>query len=563
MAPPFSSTASTNSVQQRTSTTAHAVVAVLEKYGVRWVFGVPGEETLALVEALRTSRIEFVPTRHEQHAAFMAATIGRLTGNPGVCLSTLGPGATNLVTGLAHAKLGGYPLLALTGQKAVQGNRQGGFQLLDIGSILRPVTKWSRSVLDPADAPAVVRHAFSKATEGRPGPVHIELPTDIARAEYKRALPPTPDAPPSRAESDQIARVADRIARARRPILIISGGAQRPGVPAALRRLVTSGRLYAVATQLGKGALPDDHPRSMGSLGIHAEDYPHLALEDADLVITVGYHVAEYPPSVWNPERNKQIIHIGTDRGGEDPWYTPDQEVIGDVRWALDALAERLPANPDEAHGTAGLRQRIFDSLYCQDCAPSYPPTPRSIVRAVRELLEDRDVVSLDNGIYKIWFARLYECRRPNGLLLDNALATMGAGLAMAMASKMVQPKRKHVAVVGDGGLMMNVQDLETAVRLDLDLVVLVLTDGGYGFIRWKQQTEDFPEHGVEFGNPDFVALAESLGARGLRVKRHDELRTTLKTALTNPGVHVIECPIDYTANEELTQLLEHEPETP
>ena len=528
-------------------------VRCLEEEGVEYVFGLPGEENLDLLESLRTSSIQLIVTRHEQHAAFMAATYGRLTGRAGVCLSTLGPGATNLVTGIAQAQLGGMPLVAITGQKAIKNNWQGTFQLIDVVGTLQPLTKWNDTVVSGRTIPRLVRHAFKVAENERPGAVHLELPEDVAGEEVKRCRPqrrvqlrrPVPD-------DKAIDQAVTMIRQSRTPILLVSAGANRKRIGKQLRLFAEATEIPVVSTQMGKGVLPDDHPQSLFSLGIHSKDYVHAAIEVADLIITVGYTIVEYPPAVWNEDLEKQILHIDFRQAEPDEYYSPDLEVIGDVSYALWAIREGLDHATFCDARLKRLRGFIDEKLHRQAADATFPPGPQRVVREVREFMGRDDIVCLDNGLYKLWFARMYETYAENTLLVDNALATMGAGLASAMAARLVHPERTVLAVCGDGGFMMNSQDLETAVRLHQDLIVLVLRDDAYGFIRWKQQDMGFEDFGMDFGNPDFVRYAEAYGARGLRVEAVDQLEVRLREAKASGGVVLIDCPIDYSVNSEM-----------
>jgi acetolactate synthase-1/2/3 large subunit len=535
-------------------------VRCLENEGVEYIFGVPGEENLDLLESLRPSSIRLIVTRHEQHAAFMAAAYGRLTGKAGVCLSTLGPGATNLVTGLAQAKLGGMPLVAITGQKGVRDNWQGTFQLVDVVGTFRPLTKWNTSIAAARTIPRFVRHAFKLAEEERPGPVHLELPEDVAGEDLPETAPhrrvrlrrPVPD-------GKGVREAADLVRGARRPLLIVCSGANRKRVGKQLRHLVERSGIYAVSTQMGKGVLPEDHPQSLFGLGIHKRDYVHCAIESADLIITVGYNIVEYPPAVWNERKEKKILHVDFLPAEPDEFYNPDCELTGDISYSLWALAEALAGARFDAAPMARLRAAIHDKLFGHVPDTCFPHKPQHIVQDVRAAMGREDIVSLDNGIYKLWFARMYKTYADNTLLLDNALATMGAGLAAAMAAKLVHPERRALAVVGDGGFMMNSQDLETAVRLKLDLVILLLRDDGYGFIEWKQRGMGFAEFGMRFGNPDFVKYAEAYGAKGLRATADEGLGELLRRAFALGGPVLIDCPVDYSENARLSQDLYQE----
>ena len=528
-------------------------VKCLEEEGVEYVFGVPGEENLDLVESLRTSAIRLIVTRHEQHAAFMAATYGRLTGKAGVCLATLGPGATNLVTGIAYAQLCGMPLVALTGQKSLHDNWQGNFQLVDVVGTFRPLTKWNTSIVAGQTIPRFVRQAFKVAEGERPGAVHLELPEDVAsQSVAEPRIPPRVRLRRPVPDDKAIRLAAERIRAATNPMMIVSAGANRKRIGKQLHRFLEKTGIYAVTTQMGKGVLSDDSPYSLFTLGIHKQDYVHSALDTADVVLTVGYDIVEYPPAVWNARRDKSIIHIDFNVAEPDEHYQPEIEVIGDISHSLWAIYSQLDGAAFDNTHLAALRARLDAALHPEICEHSYPPKPQQIVHDVRRAMGREDVICLDNGIYKLWFARLYKTYHENTVLLDNALATMGAGLGSAMAAKMVWPDRRVMAVCGDGGFMMNSQDLETAVRLGLDLVVLLLRDDAYGFIRWKQAGMGFADYGMQLGNPDFVRYAEAYGARGLRLAEGDRLTEMLLQAFELGGTVLVDCPIDYSENARL-----------
>ncbi len=532
-------------------------VKCLDEERVEYVFGVPGEENLDLVESLRTSSIRLIVTRHEQHAAFMAATYGRLTGKAGVCLATLGPGATNLLTGIAHAQLCGMPLVAITGQKSLHANWQGNFQLVDVVATFRPLTKWNTSIVAGRTIPRFVRNAFKVAESERPGAVHLELPEDVASesVDDPRVQPRVRLRRPV-ADDKAIRLAADRLHKARNPMLIVSAGANRKRISKQLHRFLEATGTYAVTTQMGKGVVSDDSPYSLFTLGIHKKDFVHTALDTADVVVTVGYDIVEYPPSVWNRDRDKAIIHVDFNIAEPDECYQPEIEVIGDISYSLWAIHSQLEGVQFDTAHLAELRDRVEKALHPETCARSHPPKPQQIVHEVRRVMAPEDVICLDNGIYKLWFARMYKTYRENTVLLDNALATMGAGLASAMAAKMVSPERRVLAICGDGGFMMNSQDLETSVRLGLDLVVLILRDDAYGFIRWKQAGMNFADYGMSFGNPDFVKYAEAYGAQGLRVEADDRLFDVLEAAFELGGTVLVDCPIDYSENAQLNAEL-------
>lgn len=523
-------------------------VKQLEEEGVEYIFGLPGEENLDLLESLRTSHIKLVITRHEQTAAFMAATYGRLTGRAGVCFSTLGPGATNLVTGVAHAQLIGAPLVAITGQKAVRDNWQAAFQLIDVVRLMQPVTKHACSIADPGTIPTVLRNAFKLAQAERPGAVHVELPEDVADADT-----PAPVQKPGhgrRPVPDQkmIDGAAGLINRSLHPLMILSAGANRKLVSREIREFVERTGIHVVHTQMGKGVLSDDSPYSLFATGIHKRDYVNCGIDRADLIITVGYNIVEYPPFVWNSELRKKIVHIDFAEAAVDRYYNPAIELVGDVASSLRLLAPKIEKRDGDLYQS--LRKFLEEKL-AAPCDMTWPPTPRVVVQHVRGVLGHDDIVTLDNGIYKLWFSRLYRTYRPNTFLLDNALATMGAGLPAAIAAKLVHPERRVLAVVGDGGFMMNAQELETALRLNAALVVLILNDNAFGFIKWKQQNKGFRSFGLDYGNPDFARFAEAHGAVGMKLEKGQDLGEVLEGAFVKKKVVVIECPIDYSVNYE------------
>jgi acetolactate synthase-1/2/3 large subunit len=526
--------------------TSDLLVRQLEEEGVRHVFGLPGEENLSFLESLRTSRITVHITRHEQAAAFQAATYGRLTGKAGVCFSTLGPGATNLVTGIAHAQLIGAPLVAITGQKALRDNRQARFQLIDVVDLMSPITKRSTSVADPGTVATVVRNAFKVAEAERPGAVHIELPEDVAESMTDAATqPPGASRRPS-PDRKAIALAAGLINGAHNPLVLLSGGANRNLISGELNAFVEKTGIYALHTQMGKGVLSDASEYSLFSTGVHRRDYVSCGLDRTDLVITMGYNIVEYPPYVWNGKLDKKIIHIDFSEAELDKYYNPVIEVTGDISTSLRLLGLEVTRKKNEVYPAI---RGFLDKKLSGPIEPKFPPTPGEVVRHVRGVLGDDDIVALDNGIYKLWFCRLYKTYRPNTFLVDNALASMGAGLPSAMTAKMLNPHRKVLAVVGDGGFMMSAQELETAVRCKIPVVVLILNDNAFGFIKWEQEAKGFANFGLDLGNPDFVKFAESFGAAGFLVRKAGDLPGILQEAFTLNRPAVIECPIDYSMN--------------
>ncbi len=524
------------------------LVAALENEGVERIFGIPGEENLDVVESLRKSSIQLILTRHEQAAAFMAATHGRLTGKPGVCLTTLGPGALNLTTGAAYAQLGAMPMIMITGQKGILSSRQAQFQIVDIVGVMRPLTKLSRQIVSPATIPTTVREAFRVAQEERPGTVHIELPEDIAAAttDDDRLIPPHPVELPLASEA-ALDRAAQLIMKAERPLVMLGAAASRPRSSSDLARFVLRTRIPYFTTQMGKGTVPGGTELYMGTAALSERDYVHEAIDRADLIITIGHDTVEKPPFIMGAS-GPQVIHIGYQPASVEQVYFPQTEVIGDLGPSLRLLADRLDGKIPNAQALLPLREGILSRVAA--CATDERLIPQRLVHDIREVMPPDGILALDNGMYKIWFARNYRTRVANTLLLDNALATMGAGLPSAIMAALLYPTRRVMAVCGDGGFMMNSQELETAVRLKLNLVVLVIEDHAFGMIRWKQAVDHFADFGMTFGNPDFVKYAEAYGAKGTRVETVGELRPALEAAFAGGGVHLLSVPIDYSENK-------------
>ncbi|WP_341991115.1 acetolactate synthase large subunit [Azorhizobium sp. AG788] len=526
------------------------LVAALENEGVERIFGVPGEENLDVVESLRQSRIELVITRHEQAAAFMAATHGRLTGQPGVCISTLGPGALNFSTGAAYAYLGAMPMVMLTGQKPILTRRQARFQIVDVVASMKPLTKLTRQIVSAQAIPTTVRDAFRVAMEERPGPVHLELPEDIA-AEDADGAAIIPLHPLDRPVAPEVAldRAAAMILAAERPLIMIGAAGNRPRLVAALSAFVRRANLPFFNTQMGKGAVTAESHLYVGTAALSERDYVHQAIERADLIISIGHDTVEKPPFLMKGREALRVIHIGYLSADVEEVFHPDAEVIGDIGETVTALADRLEGKLAPSPELMDLRTGILERLSEKAHDDRFPLTPQRIVHDVRAVVPDDGIVCLDNGMYKIWFARHYRTQVANTLLLDNALATMGAGLPSAMMAAILNPEKRVMAVCGDGGFMMNSQEMETAVRLGLNLVVMVLKDGAYGMIRWKQAVDDFPDFGMTFGNPDFVLYAQSYGAKGSRVTSAADLLPKLDAAFRGGGVHLVEVPVDYADN--------------
>jgi acetolactate synthase-1/2/3 large subunit len=528
---------------------AELLVTALENEGVQQIFGVPGEENLDFVEALRRSSITLVLTRHEQAAAFMAATHGRLTGKAGVCLSTLGPGALNFATGAAYGLLGAMPMIMITGQKGILSRKQARFQVVDIVSTMTPLTKMAHQIVSPATIPTMVREAFRVAQQERPGPVHLELPEDIAR-ESVEAVPLVPPHPIDQpvAANEALDRAAALILKADRPLVMLGAAASRPRLAEALSDFVRRLQIPFFNTQMGKGAVSGGSGLYMGTAALSERDYVHQAIDRADLIVSIGHDTVEKPPFLMGP-KGPTVLHVGYLPATVEEVFFPHTELVGDVGPSLTLLADRLEGRLSRADALLPLREKILAHIADRAEESRYPLTPQRIVRDVRQVMPEEGIVCLDNGMFKIWFARNYRTRVANTLLLDNALATMGAGLPSAMMAAMLHPTRRVLAVCGDGGFMMNSQELETAMRLGLNLVVLILQDNAYGMIRWKQAVDGYADFGLTFGNPDFVAYAEAYGARGSRVARADELVSVLERAFAGGGVHLVTVPVDYSEN--------------
>jgi acetolactate synthase-1/2/3 large subunit len=530
-------------------------VKALENEGVERIYAVPGEENLTFLEAMRNSSIKLVLTRHEQGAAFMAATYGRLTGKPGVCLSTLGPGATNLVTGAAYAQLGGFPLIMITGQKPIKHSKQGLFQIIDVVSMMKPITKYARQIANVDMIPSMVREAFRQAIEERPGAALLELPEDIAEEVVDNKTAPIFDISKHRyphADREILEIAATMIREAKSPLLMIGAGANRARIRNALSDFVDRTDIPYATTQMGKGVVHGHNEKYLGTAALSSGDYIHCAIDRADLIINVGHDVVEKPP-FFMVHGGAKVIHINFKSAQVDNVYFPQLEVVGDIATSLQRIANRV--GKTEGHDFTyfmKVRSYVMDHINEGKDDPSFPMKPQRFVADVRKAMPEDGIIALDNGVYKVWFARNYRTWRPNTVLLDNALATMGAGLPSGMEAARLFPDRKVMAVCGDGGFMMNCQELETAVRLKLNLVVLILNDNSYGMIRWKQYAMGLQDFGLEFNNPDFVMFANSFGAFGHRVENAESFVELIKNCFDEGGVHVIELPVDYSENNKV-----------
>ena len=531
-------------------------IACLEEEGVEYIFGVPGEENLDFLDSLsRSKKIKLILTRHEQGAGFMAATYGRHTGKTGVCLATLGPGATNLVTAGAYATLGGMPMMMITGQKPIKKSKQGRFQILDVVAMMAPITKYTHQMAASDNIPSRVREAFRLAEEEKPGAVHIELPEDIADEHtdalpIKRSVSRRPSADPK-----AVRAAVEALENAKSPVLVIGAGANRTMTGRMLLQFIEKTGIPFLTTQLGKGVIDERHPKFLGCAALSAGDFVHRAVEASDCIVNVGHDVIEKPPFFMKPG-GAQVIHISSKTAEVDPVYFPGIEVIGDIANAIWQMKEDIvPSGSWNCGHMLDYHKAEVEHTASLSGDARFPIFPPHLVQQVRDVMPDDGIICLDNGVYKIWFARGYTAHRPNTVLLDNALATMGAGLPSAMMSAMVYPDRKVMAICGDGGFMMNSQEMETAVRLGLNITVLILRDDSYGMIRWKQANMGFADWGLTYGNPDFVKYADSYGANGHRVESAAHLTELLKYCRDTPGVHLIDCPVDYTENDRILNV--------
>jgi acetolactate synthase-1/2/3 large subunit len=552
-------------------TAASLLVESLAAEGCEYVFSVPGEETLDILDALsRQDAVRHITTRHEQGAAFMADVYGRLTGRAAVAMATLGPGATNLVTGIADAFLDHAPMVALTGQTGLDKVHKEAHQFVDIIRMLEPVTKWNQRVEQVEALPEILRKAFRVAQLEKPGPTHIELPENLAAsavADELRPIPPTRTYLPEPTD-EAIEHAAGLLAASGRPLILAGNGVLRRNASDALRAFARGLHVPVAVTFMGKGAIDDRSHLSLMAVGLQARDHVLSGFDRADLVVSVGYDLVEYAPSRWNPDGRKRIVHIDTQPAEVDLGYQPEVELVGDIDGTLRRLlAAVLPRgvggrDASERHATRetlvhqDLRTALLADLGAYEHDDGWPIRPQKAIADLRRALDPTDIVVSDVGAHKIWVARLYQAYEPNTVIISNGFAAMGISLPGAIAAKLVHPERRAVALCGDGGFLMNSQELETARRVGANITVVVWRDDGYGLIDWKQQSEFERPFGVAFSNPDFVAYAQSFGLAAYRPSSAAELYPTLKRALEHDGPSLVEVPIDYRENLRLTERL-------
>ncbi len=535
--------------------TSDLFVNVLEKEGIEFIFGIPGEENLDFLNSLKKSRIKLILTRHEQAAGFMAATYGRLTGKTGVCLSTLGPGATNLVTAAAYAQLGAMPMLMITGQKPIKKSKQGRFQIINTVEMMRPISKFTKQIVHGNTVATIIREAIRIAEKERPGAVHIELPEDVAEeivdnstCKVTKTRRPAPD-------DKSITEATRYIMSARKPLLLIGAGANRKRTGHALKRFVDKLGIPFINTQMGKGVIDERHNLFLGTASLSDQDFIHCAICDADLIINVGHDVIEKPPFFMS-DNNLKVIHINFTEADIDEVYFPQIEVIGDIANSIWQITDKLSAQKHwNFNYFLKIKHEFEKHIKTHTSDNIFPMKLPKVVAEVRDAIDETGIIALDNGMYKIWFARNYKAYNPNTILLDNALATMGAGLPSAMTACLTNPDSQVLAICGDGGFMMNSQELETAVRLNLNLTVLILNDNAYGMIKWKQQGMGFENFGLDYKNPDFVKYAISYGAKAYKINKSEDFLPTLKKSIVQKGVHLIDLPVDYSDNHNILNV--------
>ena len=538
------------------TTAAQLFIRCLENEGVEKIFGIPGEENLDVMDALRDSSIEFITVRHEQAAAFMADVHGRLTGQAGVCLATLGPGATNLVTGFADANMDRSPVVAIAGQGATTRMHKESHQILDLVSLFEPISKYSTEILEAEIIPELVRKAFKDAQAEKPGGVFISFPENIAAQELtvealplKVQSPLMPDAP-----EEKILQAAQIIDAAKSPLIMAGNGVIRSHASKALVEFAEHLNIPVTQTFMAKGSIPFSHPLSLGSVGLQAHDYIACGFDRADVIICIGYDMVEYHPHLWHPNKDKKIIHIDQCYAEVDAHYILEAGVLGDISSSMTRIAAQ--SNKTHTGKTENLKGIIMDELDAFANDVSYPLKPQKILFDTRQVMGDEDILISDVGAHKMWIARLYRCERPNTCIISNGFASMGIGVPGAIAAKMAYPEKNILTITGDAGFMMNSQEIETALRYNISIVIMIWNDSEYGLIKWHQERRFGHSNDISFHNPDFVKYAESFGARGYRVEKAQDLAPTLEKAFADKTVVIIDVPVDYSENMKLTEKL-------
>ncbi len=534
---------------------AQLLVKCLENEGVEYIFGIPGEENIAVMDALLESPIEFIITRHEQGAAFMADVYGRLTGRAGVCMSTLGPGATNLVTGVADGNMDRAPMVAIAGQGATTRMHKESHQVLDLVNLFDPITKYSTQIREPEIVPEIVRKAFKFAQAEKPGAAFIDFPENVADMDVGDAIPLRVQSPlmPTAAVG-KCRQVAEIIDQANNPIIIAGNGVIRCDAAEALVEFAEAISAPVATTFMAKGVMPSSHPLSLGTVGLKAHDLVAFGIDGADLVICIGYDMVEYDPAHWNPKHDKTIIHVDGSPAEVDTNYIVEAGVIGDLKDSMKRIAARCEREADKP--MPKLREKIKRELNKHADDAGFPVKPQKIICDLRKVMEPEDIVISDVGAHKMWMARMFQAERPNTCIISNGFASMGIALPGAIAAKLVYPEKNILAVAGDSGFMMNSQEIETAVRLGLNITILIFNDNKYGLIEWHQLRHYGRKSHIDVTNPDFVKFAESFGAKGYKVDKAESLEGILKTAMNDGTVSIIDCPVDYDENMKLTARL-------
>lgn len=535
---------------------AELFIRCLENEGVETIFGIAGEENLHVMDALRDSSIKFITVRHEQGAAFMADVYGRLTGKAGVCLATLGPGATNLITGFADANMDRAPIVGIAGQGATTRMHKESHQILDLVNLFNPIAKYSREILEPEIIPELVRKAFKDAQAEKPGGAFISFPENIAAMDVSNAVQPLKvQAPlPPAAPQEKILQAARVIDEARFPIIMAGNGVVRSRASKALTAFAEQVNIPVTQTFMAKGSIPFSHPLSLGSVGLQAHDYVACGFDRADVVICVGFDMVEYHPKSWHPDKEKKIIHIDQTYAEVDAHYILEVGVLGDISSSLQRIAQSTTRKHQGK--TDNLKGIIVNELDDFANDNSYPIKPQKILYDTRQAMADEDILISDVGAHKMWIARLFRCEQPNTCIISNGFASMGIGVPGALAAKMTYPERRILTITGDAGFLMNSQEIETALRHNLAIVIMIWNDSEYGLIKWHQQRRFGRTGDIGFNNPDFVKYAESFGAKGYRIEQAGDLLPTIKQAFADNTVVIIDVPVDYSENMKLTEKL-------
>ncbi len=534
---------------------AELFVRCLENEDVEYIYGIPGEENIGVMDVLLDSPIKFITTRHEQGAAFMADVQGRLTGRAGVCLATLGPGATNLITGFADANMDHAPIVGIAGQGATTRLHKESHQILDLVNLFEPISKYSTQAREPEIIPEIVRKAFKVAQAEKPGGCFIDLPENIAGAEVidKQPLKVQSAKIPTPPES-KMAQAADLISSARFPLIMAGNGVIRGNASDALVAFAEKLNIPVATTFMAKGVIPFSHELSFGAVGLQASDYVSCGFNRADVIICVGYDIVEYHPELWNYNKKASLIHIDPSAAEVDEYYIVECGVVGDISRALETIADL--ATPNQENNAYHLRQTIVDVIEADANSQAFPLKPQKILWDLRQALEPDDIVISDVGAHKMWIARMYQAERPNTCIISNGFASMGIAVPGAVAAKLENPDKTIVAVTGDAGFMMNSQEIETALRIGTAIVIIIWTDSQYGLIRWHQMRHFGRPSNIDFKNPDFIKYAESFGAKAYCVESADGLIPTIKQAIADNTVVIIDCPVDYSENMKLTEQL-------